>query len=53
MADQIRAGQAVFNAFYQEHPELARALVGSDVDPFYDDSRLEAFHAAVNVLLGK
>ena len=38
----IRLGQAVYNIAYGRNPAVAQ-LVGSDVDPFYHDSRIDAF----------
>lgn len=38
-----RYGQAVFNTMCEYHPEESRYLVGSHVDPFYRDERVEAF----------
>ena len=37
----LRLGQAVFNLIYKRNPAVS--LVGTEVDPFYDDSKIEAF----------
>lgn len=42
-----RNGQAAFNVLYSMHPELAQEIRGTDLDPFYDDSRLYAFYTWV------
>jgi hypothetical protein len=39
----IREGQEAFNRLRDVKPDLARALTATDADPFYNDSRLEAF----------
>ena len=46
-----RAGQAAYNLLAQTHPEIAEALLGTDADPFYDDSRLTLFHQRVKQML--
>lgn len=38
-----REGQAAFNALRQIDEECALAVTATAVDPFYDDSRLDAF----------
>lgn len=38
-----RTGQAYFNALWQVNPNLAAHIQGSDLDPFYDDSRVTLF----------
>lgn len=38
----IRLGQAVFNIAVERDPS-ARTLCGTEFDPFYDDSRVDAF----------
>jgi hypothetical protein len=40
----LRAGQRAFNDLAARDPQLAELLRGSAYDPFYDDSRLDAFH---------
>lgn len=42
-----RRGQAYFNVLHDERPDIAQELVGGPLDPFYDDSKLDAFLAAV------
>ena len=39
----IRYGQAVFNAAYDKFPEAVDILRGSNVDCFFEDSRVERF----------
>lgn len=38
-----RRGQAFFNALYQVRPEIANAIRGTTLDPFYRDERIPAF----------
>ena len=38
-----REGQAAFNAVYELWPNVADSLRGTSYDPFYDDSRKDAF----------
>lgn len=40
---QQRDGQFTFNLMYELRPDLANKYRGSDVDPFYDNSRIDAF----------
>jgi hypothetical protein len=42
-----RTGQAYFNALYTLYPEVADAVRATDADPFYQDSRLDAFFEAI------
>lgn len=44
-ANRQREGQRAFNALYAIRPDLAEQVRGTDLDPFYDDSRLPDFHA--------
>lgn len=37
-----RAGQAFFNCLDDLHPALARGIVDSNVDPYHDDSNIDA-----------
>lgn len=39
---QLRFGQAIYNAAYRLNPAIEK-LAGTDVDPFHDDARVEAF----------
>ena len=39
----LRLGQAVFNLAHLLYPYPTSRLVGTELDPFYDDSRVEAF----------
>ena len=40
---ELRIGQALFNALYMTHRELAKNVIETDADPFYDDSRVKEF----------
>jgi hypothetical protein len=46
LAPRQRAGQRIFNAVYALDPAFADSVRATDVDPFYDDTRCEAFLAA-------
>lgn len=37
----LRKGQALFEAISEKYPELAKELVATDNDPFYDDGKIE------------
>lgn len=39
-----RTGQTVYNLLDKVRPDLSFMVAGSDVDPFYDDSRLPLFY---------
>ena len=41
-----RPGQAMFNAWHDYRPRVVSDLRGTDVDCYYDDSRIAAFVAA-------
>ena len=51
MTETLRKGQQAFNDLYQSHPEIADKIRGTMADPFYQDSRLEAFHQRVAELM--
>lgn len=38
-----RRGQAAFNTIHELWPEVADSLRGSVYDPFYNDSKMDAF----------
>jgi hypothetical protein len=38
-----RPGQAHFNALYELRPDLADEIRGTDLDPFYNDTRIPEF----------
>ena len=40
---ELRFGQCVFNIAADFYPVRAMALAGTDLDPFYNDSRVAAF----------
>lgn len=42
----IRLGQAVYNLAYDRNPAVAR-VAGTPIDPFHDDSRIDAFLAFI------
>jgi hypothetical protein len=41
--DFIRYGQYAFNTLYVSQPDLANAITGTYLDPFYNDNKLEMF----------
>jgi len=45
---EIRLGQAYMNNLSKIDPDLSGYMAGSKYDPFYDDSRIEAFLTYVN-----
>ena len=50
-----RYGQALFNELFLRHPEVANALRGSAIDPYYYDNGpvVDAFEALLFELDGK
>jgi hypothetical protein len=42
-----REGQGCYNTLYEIDPELARSFHGTELDPYYFDERVPAFHARV------
>jgi hypothetical protein len=42
-----RIGQAYYNALYELYTEFATTLVGTNLDPFCNDGRLDEFLVAV------
>jgi hypothetical protein len=46
-----RKGQAYFNALHEVHPELADEIRGGNLDPFYQDKRIDEFLAWVKTRL--
>lgn len=47
----FRLGQAVYNIAYTRSPQV-RKLAGTALDPFHDDSRIDAFLARIKELWG-
>ncbi len=45
-----RLGQAYFNAISELHPEITNGVCGTELDPFYYDSRVDDF---LNYVSGK
>jgi hypothetical protein len=43
----LREGQAATAVLYRTNERVHRMILGTDKDPFYDDSRLEEFYAFV------
>lgn len=43
----LRKGQAAFNALAAVDSSMAEQIGGTALDPFYDDSRINAFYAAI------
>ncbi len=41
--EHIRLGQCYFNVLAQERPDLAKIVIESNFDPFYQDSKLDEF----------
>lgn len=50
--DSWRAGQASFNVLSDFHKSLADQVRGTELDPFYDDSRLPVFYQWVYEAMG-
>jgi hypothetical protein len=44
-----RRGQAYFNSLSERSSDLAAQICGTEVDPFYDDKKINQFLAAVAV----
>lgn len=40
-----RTGQALFNILDELRPDLAKKIVGTIIDPFYNDNHIERFKA--------
>jgi hypothetical protein len=38
-----REGQLLYNTFYMLNPGMGTWITGKDIDPFYDDSKIESF----------
>jgi hypothetical protein len=47
----LRPGQAAFNLLNATWPHVAGRIRGTDDDPYYDDTRLDAFARRVAELL--
>jgi hypothetical protein len=47
-----RYGQAAYNALHEFRPELAREIVGTTLDPFYNDD-VKPFFVHVEIKLKK
>jgi len=47
----IRKGQIAFNTLDKLFPDLAKKIVGTKYDPFYDDSKLNSFFKYIFELL--
>jgi hypothetical protein len=43
----LRSGQCYYNVFHALFPEIADRIAGTDIDPFYDNARIEKFCALV------
>lgn len=39
--DKFRRGQGLYNLLHMARPELAKAIVDSEMDPFYQDERID------------
>jgi hypothetical protein len=40
---QLRVGQAAYNLLHENRPDLSFKIIGTHLDPFYDNSKLGAF----------
>lgn len=40
---ELRAGQLFYNVLWDFRPGLATQIQGTELDPYYDDTRLSAF----------
>ena len=41
--ESLRRGQIFFNCLHELYPEVAAQIRASDIDPFYDDSKIKVF----------
>jgi hypothetical protein len=39
--DKFRRGQGLYLLLHMVRPELAKAIIGTDLDPFYQDERID------------
>lgn len=44
----LRRGQVMFNVLSEIKPEMARDIMDTDKDPFYDDSKIPEFIKYIN-----
>lgn len=49
---KLRQGQLAFNNLWAIRPDLSERIRATDLDPFYDDSRLGDFFAYVEAQWG-
>jgi len=42
-----RLGQTAFNVLYEQRPDISEQIRATDIDPFYNDSRLPKFFEKV------
>lgn len=43
---ELRRGQAAFNLMEDLQPEFAESIRGTEIDPYYDDGKLDSFFGA-------
>lgn len=44
----LRKGQAMFNVLYEIRQDIADNITNTDIDPFYDDSKIPQFIKYIN-----
>ncbi len=47
IAKGLRKGQSYMNALYEVNHTVYQSVTGSDIDPFYDDSKIPRFLACI------
>lgn len=50
---QVRLGQALSDVLRDYRADLANEIIGTDLDPFYDDTRVGAFLTRVATEMSK
>ena len=48
---ELRFGQAMWNIAHDKKPDVVRPLVGTEYDPFYDNSRVNDFIVKLRELI--
>ena len=46
--EELRRGQFAFNLMEDLQPEFAESIRGTELDPFYDDGKLDNFFGAAH-----
>ena len=44
---ELRRGQSLYNALHTLQPDIANQICTTELDPFYQDSRIDAFIEAI------